>query len=82
MAWSNDFYNFILTDLQLTTALTWSISYRSSGVAADPSGRAVYFIIIIIINILTAIGLAPGGSSPVHFTENLYTEYTNNAQDT
>ena len=34
--------------------------------------------IIIIINILTAIGLAPGGSSPVH----IYREYTNNAQNT
>ena len=41
MTWSNDLYNFILTDLQLTTTLTGSISYRSNGVGADPSGRAV-----------------------------------------
>ena len=39
-------------------------------------------IIIIIINILTAIGLAPGGSSPVHIYRELYIEYTNNAQNT
>ena len=39
-------------------------------------------IIIIIINILTAIGLAPGGSSPVHIYREHYIEYTNNAQNT
>ena len=38
--------------------------------------------IIIIINILTAIGLAPGGSSPVHIYREHYIEYTNNAQNT
>ena len=32
-----------------------------------PDGvTGIFFFIIIIINILTAIGLAPGGSSPVH----------------
>ena len=40
------------------------------------------FIIIIIINILTAIGLAPGGSSPVHIYREHYIEYTNNTQNT
>ena len=39
-------------------------------------------LIIIIINILTAIGLAPGGSSPVHIFREHYIEYTNNAQNT
>ena len=39
-------------------------------------------IIIIIINILTAIGLAPGGSSPVHIYRGHYIEYTNNTQNT
>ena len=39
-------------------------------------------IIIIIINILTAIGLAPGGSSPVHIYREHYIEYTNNTQNT
>jgi hypothetical protein len=38
--------------------------------------------IIIIINILTAIGLAPGGSSPVHIYREHYVEYTNNTQNT
>ena len=33
---------------------------------------------IIIINILTAIGLAPGGSSPVYIYREHYIEYTNN----
>ena len=42
----------------------------------------VIIIIIIIINILTAIGLAPGGSSPVHIYRKHYIEYTNNAQNT
>ena len=43
----------------------------------------IYFIIIIIIiNILTAIGLAPGGSSPVHIYREHYIEYTNNTQNT
>ena len=37
---------------------------------------------IIIINILTAIGLAPGGSSPVHIYREHYIEYTNNTQNT
>jgi len=41
----------------------------------------IYFI-IIIINILTAIGLAPGGSSPVHIYREHYIEYTNNTQNT
>ena len=35
-----------------------------------------------IINILTAIGLAPGGSSPVHICRKHYIEYTSNAQNT
>ena len=35
----------------------------------------------IIINILTAIGLAPGGSSPVHIYREHYMEYTNNTQN-
>jgi len=39
-------------------------------------------IIIIIINILTVIGLAPGGSSPVHIYREHYIEYTNNTQNT
>jgi hypothetical protein len=39
-------------------------------------------IIIIIIIILTAIGLAPGGSSPVHIYREHYIEYTNNTQKT
>ena len=39
-------------------------------------------LIIIIINILTAIGLAPGGSSPVHIYREHYIEYTNNTQNT
>ena len=38
-------------------------------------------IIIIIIIILTAIGLAPGGSSPVHIYREHYIEYTNNTQN-
>ena len=42
----------------------------------------IIIIIIIIINILTAIGLAPGGSSPVHIYREHYIEYTNNAQNT
>ena len=41
-----------------------------------------YYYFIIIINILTAIGLAPGGSSPVHIYREHYIEYTNNAQNT
>ena len=41
-----------------------------------------YIIIIIIINILTAIALAPGGSSPVHIYREHYIEYTNNTQNT
>ena len=36
----------------------------------------------IIIIILTAIGLAPGGSSPVHIYREHYIEYTNNTQNT
>ena len=36
----------------------------------------------IIINILTAIGLAPGGSTPVHIYREHYIEYTNNTQKT
>ena len=39
-------------------------------------------LFIIIINILTAIGLAPGGSSPVHIYREHYIEYTNNTQNT
>ena len=35
-----------------------------------------------IINILTAIVLAPGGSSPVHIYREHYIEYTNNTQNT
>ena len=42
----------------------------------------VFIIIIININILTAIGLAPGGSSPVHIYREHYIEYTNNTQNT
>ena len=42
----------------------------------------IIIIIIIIINILTAIGLAPGGSSPVHIYREHYIEYTNNTQNT
>ena len=49
----------------------------------------IYFIlsyiiifIFIIINILTEIGLAPGGSSPVHIYREHYIEYTNNTQNT
>ena len=40
--------------------------------------------IIIIINILTAIGLAPGSSSQVHIYREHYirVEYTNNTQNT
>ena len=38
----------------------------------------IIIIIIIIINILTAIGLAPGGSSPVHIYREHYIEHTNN----
>ena len=44
--------------------------------------RFLVIIIIIIINILTAIGLAPGGSSPVHIYREHYIEYTNNTQNT
>ena len=45
--------------------------------------KIIIIIIIIIINILTAIGLAPGGSSPVHiYREHYYIEYTNNTQNT
>ena len=47
----------------------------------SPSWEANWFIIIIII-ILTAIGLAPGGSSPVHIYREHYIEYTNNTQNT
>jgi len=43
---------------------------------------AIFIIIIIIINILTAIGLASGGSSPVHIYREHYIEYTNNTQNT
>ena len=42
----------------------------------------IYDLLLFIINILTAIGLAPGGSSPVHIYRELYIEYTNNAQNT
>ena len=42
----------------------------------------IIIFIIIIINILTAIGLAPGGSSPVHICREHYIEYTNNTQNT
>ena len=42
----------------------------------------IIIIIIIIVNILTAIGLAPGGSSPVHIYREHYIEYTKNAQNT
>ena len=42
----------------------------------------IIIIIIIIIIILTAIGLAPGGSSPVHIYREHYIEYTNNTQNT
>ena len=49
-------------------------------------GEAVVSVIIIIIiiniNILTAIGLARGGSSPVHIYREHYIEYTNNTQNT
>ena len=41
-----------------------------------------YASVIIIINILTAIGLAPGGSRPVHIYREHYIEYTNNTQNT
>ena len=41
-----------------------------------------YYYFIIIINILTAIGLAPGGSSPVHIYREHYIAYTNNTQNT
>ena len=37
---------------------------------------------VIIINILPAIGLALGGSSPVHIYREHYLEYTNNAHNT
>ena len=39
-------------------------------------------LLLFIINILTAIGLAPGGSSPVHIYREHYIEYTNNTQNT
>ena len=42
----------------------------------------IIIIIIIIIIILTAIGLAPGGSSPVHIYREHYIEYTNNTHNT
>ena len=44
--------------------------------------KNLFINIIIIINILTAIGLAPGGSSPVHIYREHYIEYTNNTQNT
>ena len=47
-----------------------------------PVQEIIIIIIIIIINILTAIGLAPGGSSPVHIYREHYIEYTNNTQNT
>ena len=50
--------------------------------AAHPGRTLLLGIIIIIINILTAIGLAPGGSSPVHIYREHYIEYTNNTQNT
>ena len=62
----------------------WSVRYgtavtsRNSGLLEGSRGN----IIIIIINILTAIGLAPGGSSPVHIYREHYIEYTNNTQNT
>ena len=42
----------------------------------------IIIIIIIVINILTAIGLAPGGSGPVHIYREHYIEYTDNSQNT
>ena len=42
----------------------------------------ILFFLLFIINILTAIGLSPGGSSPVHIYREHYIEYTNNTQNT
>jgi hypothetical protein len=46
------------------------------------SSDVIPYYYFIIINILTAIGLAPGGSSPVHIYREHYIEYTNNIQNT
>ena len=48
----------------------------------QPDASTAVDHIIIIIIILTAIGLAPGGSSPVHIYREHYIEYTNNTQNT
>ena len=55
--------------------------FSVQGTCGNPTGPDPE-IIIIIINILTAIGLAPGGSSPVHIYREHYIEYTNNTQNT
>ena len=55
------------------------IGIRSRTVQHIVSRYTYYYI---IINILTAIGLAPGGSSPVHIYREHYIEYTNNTQNT
>ena len=64
-------------------------SIASSDRKVKESGRGLLYsaisdiyYYIIIINILTAIGLAPGGSSPVHIYREHYIEYTNNTQNT
>ena len=48
----------------------------------QPHMLFIIYFFIIIINILSAIGLAPGGSSPVHIYREHYIEYTNNTQNT
>ena len=47
----------------------------------EENQKNIIIIIIIIIIILTAIGLAPGGSSPVHIYREHYIEYINNTQN-
>ena len=57
-------------------------SFPATAVIWAHFANHIIIIIIIIIIILTAIGLAPGGSSPVHIYREHYIEYTNNAQNT
>ena len=51
--------------------------WESESPWGDQRGRLLF-----IINILTAIELEPGGSSPVHIYREYYIEYTNNTQNT
>ena len=85
--------NFIICTHQLWLTLillTWRIWWAPNNASKWQMGFnsafkwliIIIFYFFIIINILTAIGLAPGGSSPVHIYREHYIEYTNNTQNT